>query len=89
VALTARDFEFAPAALQVPAGRPFRIAFTNDDAGIPHNVVIRSAAGGQLFSGTIVSGRQTVTYSVGALPAGSYLLACIVHPAMAATLTAN
>jgi plastocyanin len=87
--VSAVDFGFVPGALSVPAGTAFRIAFSNQDAGIPHNVAIRTAAGSQVFSGAIVTGASSVTYSVGALTAGSYAFVCIVHPAMTGSLTAN
>jgi plastocyanin len=86
VALAAADFTFEPSALIAPAGEAFKIAFSNDDAGIPHNVVIRTVAGAQVFSGAIVTGAANVTYAIGPLPAGSYALACIVHPAMTGSL---
>ena len=41
------------------------------------------------FSGKIVNGVATITYAVPALPAESYRLACIVHPAMTGTLTVH
>jgi plastocyanin len=33
-----------------------------------------------LFIGEIITGPQTVTYQVGALPAGTYFFHCDVHP---------
>jgi plastocyanin len=83
------DFGFVPGALNVPAGTAFRIAFSNQDAGIPHNVVIRTGTGTQVFSGALITGAASTTYAVASLPAGSYALACIVHPAMTGSLTAN
>ena len=89
LALAARDFTYAPAALRAPAATGFRIVLSNDDAGIPHNVAIRNAGGAQVFSGAIISGVAKTTYSVPALPAGSYTLVCIVHPTMTGSLTVD
>ena len=37
--------------------------------------------------GSNVAGVATVTYDVPPLPANTYVLGCIVHPAMTGTLT--
>jgi plastocyanin len=87
VALAAAGFAFDPGALNVPARTAFRIAFSNEDVGIPHSVGIRTATGSQVFSGAIVTGAAKVTYAVAALPAGSYTLFCTVHSTMTGSLT--
>ena len=89
IALTAQNIAFDNTNLTAPAGVPFQIAFTNNDAGIPHNVVIHtgSQTGAVVFSGTIFSGVATQTYNVPALPAGTYSFNCVVHPNMTGTLT--
>jgi plastocyanin len=75
--------------LAAPAGTPFQIVFSNNDAGIPHNVSIHagSASGTEVFKGEIFSGTDTRTYDVPALPAGTYAFVCSVHPNMVGTLT--
>ena len=87
LALEAKDFEFSPVALSAPAGVPFRIAFADRDADIPHNVTITPSAGASVFSGKIITGVASIGYAVHALPAGDYRLGCIVHPVMTGTLT--
>jgi plastocyanin len=89
IALTAQNIAFDNTNLTAPAGVPFQIAFTNNDAGIPHNVVIHtgSQTGAVVFQGTIFSGVATQTYNVPALPAGTYAFNCAVHPNMTGTLT--
>jgi plastocyanin len=89
LAIEAKDSLFVPASLNGPAAVPFQIAFTNSDAAIPHNVAIATQAGSEPFQGRIINGVQTVTYSVAALPAGTYQLRCTVHPAMTGSLTLN
>ena len=63
--------------------------FENKDAGVPHNVAIHkdSASGQEVFKGDIFNGPGKRTYSVPALPAGTYAFACSVHPNMTGTLT--
>jgi len=87
--LTASGIAFDKTDLTAPAGVPFQITFTNNDAGIPHNVVIHkdSPTGAVVWQGAIFSGVATQTYDVPALPAGTYGFACVVHPNMTGTLT--
>ena len=87
--LTASGIAFDKADLTAPAGVPFQIKFTNNDAGIPHDVAIHkdSPAGEVVWQGAIFSGTDTRTYDVPALPAGTYGFSCTVHPNMTGTLT--
>ena len=89
LALTASGIAFDKTDLTAPAGTAFQIAFTNNDAGIPHNVVIHkdSPTGAIVWQGAIITGPATQTYDVPALPAGTYGFSCIVHPNMTGTLT--
>ncbi len=87
--LAAANIAYDQTDLTAPAGVPFQIAFTNNDAGIPHNVSIHegSPTGTEVFKGTIFTGVATQTYDVPALPAGTYSFVCSVHPNMVGTLT--
>ncbi len=89
LALTASGIAFDKTDLTAPAGTAFQIAFTNNDAGIPHNVVIHkdSPTGQIVWQGAIITGPATQTYDVPALPAGTYGFSCIVHPNITGTLT--
>lgn len=85
---------FAETSLSAPADTPFTILFDNQDGGIPHNV--------QIFEGNdtssepvwapegdaLITGPDTVTYEIPALPAGTYTYNCLSHPTtMVGTLT--
>lgn len=87
--LAAAAIAFDQSALSVPADAPFQIAFANNDAGIPHNVEIKDAAGTSVYKGEIFNGVETRTYDVPALAAGAYTFLCTVHPNMTGTLTAG
>jgi cytochrome c oxidase subunit II len=87
--LTAQGTAYDTDALEAPANTPFKIAFTNNDAGIPHNVAIHegSPTGSEVWKGEIFNGVATRTYDVPALPAGTYGFVCTVHQNMTGTLT--
>ncbi len=87
--LSAQGIAYDTGTLEAPANTPFKIAFANNDAGIPHNVAIHkdSPTGPEVWRGEIFNGVETRTYDVPALAAGTYGFACTVHPNMAGTLT--
>lgn len=70
-----------------PADAPFKLAFDNQDAGVPHNIAIRDASGAEVFNGEIFNGVETRVYDVPPLPAGEYSFICSVHPNMTGTAT--
>ena len=87
VALAAQNIAFDQTTLTAPAGQPFILKFTNNDAGVTHNVAITDSTGQQVFKGEIFPGPDSREYPVPALPAGTYTFACSVHPQMTGTLT--
>jgi plastocyanin len=88
VSIDAKDSKFSATHLAVPVGAEFKLFFRNLD-GLPHNVAIYrdSSASEKLFVGETVT-NASVTYAVPALPAGSYVFRCDVHPEMAGTVEA-
>jgi len=84
---SAINIQFVERELSAPADQEFQIEFRNDDAGIPHNIEIKGSDGSTLYFGEIFNGVETRTYTVPALPAGTYTYICTVHPNMTGTLT--
>ena len=82
LSVTSLNIVFDTGCLAAPADTPFTIAFDNQDPGIPHNVSIATSAdwADVLFTGELVTGVVKVTYEVPALPAGTYVFRCDVHP---------
>jgi plastocyanin len=80
---TAGQLSFGTSTMQAPANTQFQIVFDNQAPGVQHNVSIytNSSASHALFQGQLVAGPKTITYHVGALPAGTYFFRCDVHPA--------
>jgi plastocyanin len=85
--IAAQNIQFDTDHLEAPAGQAFVLEFANNDPGIPHNVEIRDATGASMFKGQIINGPAKASYQVPALPAGSYMFLCDVHPNMTGTLT--
>ena len=85
VTIEAVNVAFVQTSWTGPADRPFKIAFINNDPGVPHNVALRDASGGEAWTGEIFNGVETRVYDVPALPAGEYTFICSVHPNMTGT----
>ncbi len=83
---SALNIAFTQTSLQAPADAPFTIAFDNQDASTPHNIVIKDASGAAVFTGDLVTGPAKVNYNVPALKAGDYTFVCAVHANMTGTL---
>jgi cytochrome c oxidase subunit 2 len=90
VEISAQNISFQQQSVTAPANQPFTIKFTNNDAGVPHNVVVHAGPNQSdqaIFDGEIFSGPGERDYNVPALKPGTYLFSCKVHPNMTGTIT--
>jgi plastocyanin len=72
---------FTTKCLAAPADTAFTIEFGNRSQGVRHDVAIATEGLiDVLFEGKIVTGPEDVTYHVKAIPAGTYVFYCNVHP---------
>ncbi len=83
---TAQNITYQSTCLAASANQDFTISFDNKDAGTMHNMHVYSddplkdPNATSFFMGQIITGPATATYSVSALPAGTYFFHCDVHP---------
>jgi plastocyanin len=87
VTIHAKGVAYVETSFTAPAGKPFRIAFVNEDPGTPHNVELKDSAGAVAYKGEVFSGVETRVYDVPALAAGTYPYVCSVHSNMTGTAT--
>lgn len=87
VSLSAQGVNFVEKTIEGPAGKPFTIAFANNDPGMPHDVAFKDAGGGYAWRGEPINGVATKLYDVPALAAGTYTFVCTIHSNMTGTAT--
>ncbi len=83
VDLTAQNLAFDKSSITVKAGSQVTINFNNKDSGIQHNFSVYndSSASKSIFTGKMVTGPATTTYTFTApSQAGTYFFRCDVHP---------
>ena len=85
--ISSKDLKFSTDKLVAPAGKPFQIAYDNQEAA-PHNVAIYTdqSASKKIFVEDPFGGPKQVVYDVPAIAAGSYFFRCDIHPDMKGTL---
>lgn len=87
--ITTKNTAFVPADSTAPATAStsgFQLYFDNADT-TPHNMVFVAADGTRAFQSDTFTGSQQRIYNVPALAAGTYKVACDIHPEMKGTLT--
>ena len=87
VTVHAQGIAYVETTFTAPAGKPFTLAFVNEDQGTPHNVELKDASGKVAYKGEIFNGVETRVYEVPALPAGTYPYVCSIHSNMTGTAT--
>lgn len=86
--IVASGLAFDTDIVNLPADTETQLTLENKDAGTPHNFAIYQDAGytTPLFQGEIFPGPASKTYTIPALPAGTYYFHCDVHPNMQGTV---
>ena len=89
--VTAKGIAYDLKTIDVAAGKPFTIAFKNEDPStVPHDIDIRQTDGRTVVvNQETIAGGQSVVYQYQALQPGTYQFICSIHPvpAMTGTLT--
>ena len=88
LSLIAKNISWDQFCLAVPAGQPFTVHVTNQDAGIEHNFSIYDSffEKTQYFTSPKITGPSSETVTSDPLPPGHYYFQCDVHgPAMSGT----
>ncbi|MGH2660579.1 MAG: cupredoxin domain-containing protein [Actinomycetota bacterium] len=81
--VTAQGIAFDTGTITLNAGQESTIAFTNDDAGVQHNIAMfpsESDLANPLFRGDLITGPDTIDYTIPALDPGEFYFHCDVHP---------
>jgi plastocyanin len=84
VIVVAKGIQYTTPVVQYPPDTPFTLKFSNDDAGVPHDVNVTSDPGGTqtLFKTAIFAGVSSQGVKTPALKAATYFFHCDVHPSM-------
>lgn len=80
--LASKTHTFTTDCLAAPAGEPFTIEFDNQDTSSHGNHNIHIYDSPKEFIGDRVIHGRSITYSVPAMPAGTYLFRCDEHPTL-------
>jgi plastocyanin len=88
VTVTAKNLSFDPTTIELPADTESTITFDNQDAGVQHNIAIFTdeSLSENLFRGDIVTGPDTMEYTIPPLEAGEYYFHCDIHSDMNGTV---
>ena len=89
VTVVAQDLAFDTTEIRLVAGHETALTFDNRDPGQQHNIAIfpsEDELSDVLFRGDIITGPDTITYSIPALEPGTYYFHCDVHPQMSGTV---
>ncbi|MGZ4148465.1 MAG: cupredoxin domain-containing protein [Actinomycetota bacterium] len=86
--VVAKNLAFDTKEIDLAAGVETKLTFQNQDAGTQHNIAIFTDDSLQtvLFRGDLVTGPNSLEYTIPALDPGTYYFHCDVHPTMNGTV---
>ena len=87
VTIQAKGIAYVETTFTAPAGKPFTIAFDNEDPGTRTTSSSRTPRAAVAYKGEVFNGVETRVYDVPALPAGTYPYVCSIHSNMTGTAT--
>ena len=80
LAIAAKDTRFNPSQLGVQNGGTVTITFDNQDAGVAHDLIVYSPAGGIAGQSPVIVGASQATFIFTPSGAGNYFFKCSLHP---------
>jgi plastocyanin len=78
--IAAKDTRFNPSQLGVQNGGTVTITFDNQDAGVAHDLIVYSPAGGIAGQSPVIVGASQATFAFTPSGAGNYFFKCSLHP---------
>jgi plastocyanin len=89
LSLVAKNTQYNKTALEATANQNFEIKFSNEDAGVYHNVAIwtEPSGGSPIVNGQPLQGVNKITYTFSVPQPGTYAFRCDFHANMTGTLT--
>jgi len=86
--IIAKGFAFEQKMVELKAATMDTIHFSNQDNGVPHNVVItdKQSGGKTIYRGPVITGSEHKELTFTAPAAGKYFFHCEIHPSMTGTI---
>jgi plastocyanin len=78
--IAAKDTRFNPSQLAAHNGGTLTVTFDNQDAGVAHDLIVYTPAGGIAGQSPVISGPAQSTFSFTPSVAGNYFFKCSLHP---------
>jgi plastocyanin len=78
--IAAKDTRFNPSQLTAHNGGTVTVTFDNQDAGVAHDLIVYTPAGGIAGQSPVISGPAQATFSFTPSGGGNYFFKCSLHP---------
>jgi plastocyanin len=80
VTVAAQNARFNPSQATVQNGVPVSITFDNQDAGVAHDLIVYTPAGGIAGQAPVIVGAAQASFAFTPGGAGNYFFKCSLHP---------